>query len=254
MSDHTFGIIWVVKIFLYSSVYSCQFLLISSTSVESIPFLSFIVPILAWNIPLANPNPFSHPQRAQLLTLSTSPPTPATWHTWPHQAQLALGSGFRVFLRCLESPSPDILRLSSDLHTISGSLETDRPGCCFIAQHLTPSLRFLNGSFSAPVYILLFKSINSGCAWSLLLLGTQGSSPVAGTGFSLQWPLLCGAQALGALGFRSGGSQARWLCCVALVAPEPWDLLGSGMEVVSSHWQAQPLPPSPWGSPVIHFS
>ena len=45
-------IIWVIKIFLYSSsVYSCH-LLISSSSVSSIPFLSFIVPIFAWNISL----------------------------------------------------------------------------------------------------------------------------------------------------------------------------------------------------------
>jgi len=39
-------------LFLYSSsVYSCHFL-ISSASVRSIPFLSFIVPIFAWNVPL----------------------------------------------------------------------------------------------------------------------------------------------------------------------------------------------------------
>jgi len=39
--------------FLYSSsVYSCHLFLISSASVRSIPFLSFIVLIFAWNIPL----------------------------------------------------------------------------------------------------------------------------------------------------------------------------------------------------------
>ena len=38
-------IIWVVKIFLYSSsVYSCHLFLISSASVRSIPFLSFTEP------------------------------------------------------------------------------------------------------------------------------------------------------------------------------------------------------------------
>ena len=38
--------------FLYSSsMYSC-YLLISSASVRSLPFLSFILPIFAWNIPL----------------------------------------------------------------------------------------------------------------------------------------------------------------------------------------------------------
>ena len=35
-----------------SSVYSCHPFLISSASLRSIPFLSFIVPIFVWNIPL----------------------------------------------------------------------------------------------------------------------------------------------------------------------------------------------------------
>ena len=58
MSDST----WVItpwwlsgswRSFLYSSsVYSCHLFLISSTSVRSIPFLSFIEPIFAWNVPL----------------------------------------------------------------------------------------------------------------------------------------------------------------------------------------------------------
>ena len=39
---------------LYSSVYSCHLFLISSASVRSIPFLSFIEPIFAWNIPLVS--------------------------------------------------------------------------------------------------------------------------------------------------------------------------------------------------------
>ena len=39
--------------FLHSfSVYSCHLFLIASASVRSIPFLSFIVPIFAWNVPL----------------------------------------------------------------------------------------------------------------------------------------------------------------------------------------------------------
>ena len=41
--------------FLYSSsVYSCYLFLISSASVRSIPFLSFIEPFFAWNIPLVS--------------------------------------------------------------------------------------------------------------------------------------------------------------------------------------------------------
>ena len=48
-------IIWDMKIFLYSSsVYSCHLFLISSASVRSLPFLSFIEPIFAWNIPLVS--------------------------------------------------------------------------------------------------------------------------------------------------------------------------------------------------------
>ena len=39
--------------FLYSSsVYSCHLFLTASVYVRSIPFLSFIVPIFAWNVPL----------------------------------------------------------------------------------------------------------------------------------------------------------------------------------------------------------
>jgi len=41
--------------FLYSSsVYSCHIFLISYASVRSIPFLSFIEPIFAWNVPLVS--------------------------------------------------------------------------------------------------------------------------------------------------------------------------------------------------------
>ena len=41
-------------LFLYSSVYSCHLFLISSASVSSIPFLSFIEPIFAWNVLLVS--------------------------------------------------------------------------------------------------------------------------------------------------------------------------------------------------------
>ena len=40
--------------FLYSSVYSCRLFLISSASVRSVLFLSFIKPIFAWNVPLVS--------------------------------------------------------------------------------------------------------------------------------------------------------------------------------------------------------
>ena len=46
---------WSWRSFLYSSsVYSCHLYLISSASVRSIPFLSFIEPIFAWNVPLVS--------------------------------------------------------------------------------------------------------------------------------------------------------------------------------------------------------
>ena len=48
-------VIWVIRPFLYSSVHSCHLFLISSASVRSLPFLFFIVPIFAWNIPLIAP-------------------------------------------------------------------------------------------------------------------------------------------------------------------------------------------------------
>ena len=44
-----------LRIFLYSFfVYSCHLFLISSAYVRSILFLSFIVPIFAWNVPLVS--------------------------------------------------------------------------------------------------------------------------------------------------------------------------------------------------------
>ena len=47
--------LWLLGSFrslLYSPLYSCHLFLISSASVRSLPFLSFIVPFFAWNIPL----------------------------------------------------------------------------------------------------------------------------------------------------------------------------------------------------------
>ena len=38
-----------------SSVYSCHLFLVSSASIRSLSFLPFIVPIFAWNVPLASP-------------------------------------------------------------------------------------------------------------------------------------------------------------------------------------------------------
>ena len=47
-------IIWVMKIFFYSSsVYCCHFLIFSAF-IRSISFVSFIVPIFAWNVSLVS--------------------------------------------------------------------------------------------------------------------------------------------------------------------------------------------------------
>ena len=52
---HTIMVIRVIKIsFVQFFCYSCHLFLISSASVRSIPFLSFIVPIFAWNTPLVS--------------------------------------------------------------------------------------------------------------------------------------------------------------------------------------------------------
>ena len=56
MSNHTIMVTQVIKTFLdSSSVYSCHLSLISSASVNSFWLLSFIVPILGWNISLLSP-------------------------------------------------------------------------------------------------------------------------------------------------------------------------------------------------------
>ena len=47
---------WSLRHFLYgSSMCSCHFFLIFSASVRSLLFLFFIMPIIAWNVPLISP-------------------------------------------------------------------------------------------------------------------------------------------------------------------------------------------------------
>ena len=57
------GFRWVITLswlsgswrsFLYSYAYSCHLFLISSASIKAIQFLSFILPIFAWNVPLVS--------------------------------------------------------------------------------------------------------------------------------------------------------------------------------------------------------
>ena len=63
LHSRMFGSRWVITpswlsgsltSFLYSSVYFCCLFLISSASIRSILFLSFTVPIFAWNVPLVS--------------------------------------------------------------------------------------------------------------------------------------------------------------------------------------------------------
>jgi len=59
MSGSRWGItpLWLSgswRYFLFSSVYSCHLFLISSASVRSIPFPSFIIPTFAWNVPFVS--------------------------------------------------------------------------------------------------------------------------------------------------------------------------------------------------------
>ena len=63
-----------LRSFLYSSsVHSCCLFLISSASVRSIQFLSFIVPILAWNVPLISPVFLDRSLVFPILLFSSSP-------------------------------------------------------------------------------------------------------------------------------------------------------------------------------------
>ena len=54
--NHTIMVIWIMMIFFFysSSVSSCHLFLISSASVRSIVFLSFIEHFFAWNVPLVS--------------------------------------------------------------------------------------------------------------------------------------------------------------------------------------------------------
>ena len=61
----------LLRPFLYSSVYSCHLFLISSASVRFLPFLSFIVPIFAWNVLLLS-----------VIFLKRSPLFPILWFSY----------------------------------------------------------------------------------------------------------------------------------------------------------------------------
>ena len=92
--------------FLYSSsVYSCHLFLISSASVRSISFLSFIEPIFAWNVPLVS---LIFLKRSLLLLLSQFSRVWLCVTPWmaAHQAPPSLGFSRQEHWSGLPFPSP----------------------------------------------------------------------------------------------------------------------------------------------------
>ena len=107
-------VILVTKIFFFyiSSMYSCH-LLISSASVRSLPFLSFIVPIFTWNAPLVSLIFLKRSLVFPLLLFS-----PISLHWSPRKAFLPLlailwNSAFRwVYLSFSPLPLASLLLLA----------------------------------------------------------------------------------------------------------------------------------------------
>ena len=96
--SHHRGYLSHEDLFLYSSfVYSCHLFLISSASVRSIPFLSFMEPIFAWNVPLLLLLLLSRFSRVRLC---------ATPETAAHQAPVPLGFFRQEHWIGLPFPSP----------------------------------------------------------------------------------------------------------------------------------------------------
>ena len=88
--SRTSGSRWVIlpswlsglwRSFLYSSsVYSYHLFSVFSTSVRSIPFLSFIVPIFAWNVPLVSLNFFEEDSTTTTTTTKSLQSCPTLCH------------------------------------------------------------------------------------------------------------------------------------------------------------------------------
>ena len=97
---------WSWRPFLYSSsVYSYHLFLISSASVRSIQFLSFIVPIFEWNFPLVSVI-FLKRSLLLLLSLFSRVWLCATPWTAAHQAPPSLGFSRQGHWSGLPFPSP----------------------------------------------------------------------------------------------------------------------------------------------------
>ena len=134
--------------FLYSSsVYSCHLFLISSASVRSIPFLSFINPIFAWNGPLIS-----------LIFLNLAP-------NMVHPLkQLSTFSHVRQRLNTARLASnPDILALcdpagqrtaARDLLFLLVSGRMTKEGLCWSRRGLGTTEDLLSYTHRSPPYIL----------------------------------------------------------------------------------------------------
>ena len=125
MIYHTILVIWVIKTLFYSFyLYSCH-LLISSASVRSLLFLSFIVPIFAWNVPLIS---------LIFLTRSLVFPTLLYFSTSLHCSLKSLSSPCYSLELCIQLsisfPFSFAFHLSSFLSYFSGLL---RQPLCLLA-------------------------------------------------------------------------------------------------------------------------
>ena len=86
------GLSWLSRSFFYScSVYSWHLFIISSASVRSILFLSFIVPISAWNVPLVSLTFLKRPLVFPILLFSSI------------SLHLSLRKAFLLFFATLQS-------------------------------------------------------------------------------------------------------------------------------------------------------
>ena len=91
---------WSWRFFFYSSsVYSCHLFLISSASVRSLPFLSFIEPIFAWNVPLVSLIPCGATQDRWVMVERSH----RMWSTGE-------GNGKSFQYSCLENPMNSMKR------------------------------------------------------------------------------------------------------------------------------------------------
>ena len=173
------GITWVTQtsspsrslwLFFYSSsVHSCQLFLISSASVRSLNFLSFIVPILAWSVPLVAP---IFLKQSILLTILLFSSNSCTVHLWRFSNLSLLFSGS---LHSIEYIFPFLLCLSLLLFS---QLFLRPPQATPFPSHIC----FSWGWFGWPPSVQCYKpssivlQVNRTNPWNLLFISTMMES------------------------------------------------------------------------------